>query len=288
MGNKKEKWLQILPFKGKTAILCGASEGIGFATAKLIAQLGGNVCIVARRLEKLEKAAEEINTVKADNSQFVEIISCDTTDMDKLKPLFDDFIKKHGVPDYLLNFVGYAYPNYIQNLTLDDLRKGMEVNYFGQLVPILIILPYYMEQKQGYITTTSSVAGFMGLFGYLQYCPTKFAIVGMTETLRNELRSYNIDFSILFPPDTKTPGFDKENETKPPELAIMSERGGILEPDEVAVALIDGVLKKKFYITPGEAKFIWKMKRLFPNLVNKITDKEIEKARKKLRKRQQK
>ena len=65
---------------------------------------------------------------------------------------------------------------------------------------------------------------------------------------------------------------------------IISERGGLLQPEQVAEPFIEGILKKKFYITPGEAKFLWKMKRLFPNLVNNILDKELRKARKQLEK----
>lgn len=277
----EEKLIKKQPFKGKTAIVCGGSKGIGKATAKEIVRLGGNVCIIARNLDDLRAAAEEIKRLKIDDTKFVEIISCDTTDMDKLKPLLTDFIDKHGVPDYLINVVGYAYPQYIQNLTLEDFKKNMDINYYGQLVPILIVLPHFIKAKKGYIANVSSMMGYFGMMGYATYAPTKFAIVGLTEVLRHELKPYNIHFSILYPPDTNTPGFQRENETKPKECAIMSEEAKLLSPEGVAEVFVEGILKEKFNILPGNAKFIWKMYRHFPNLVRNIIDKDYEKARKK-------
>jgi len=278
----KQKLIEKQPFKNKTAVVCGASVGIGKASAKEIVKLGGSVCIIARNLNTLKEAADDIKQLIKTNSQFVEYISCDAANIEELKPLLENFIKNRGTPDYLINIVGYAYPNYIQNYKFEDFKKNMEVNYYGQLVPTLIILPYFLKAKKGHFGFVSSVAGYHGVMGYATYTPTKFAIVGLAEVIRNELSPYNIHVSILYPPDTKTRGFEKENETKPKELHIMSERGGILEPEEVAEKFIEGILKKKTYITPGESKFIWKMKRLFPNLVNNITDKELKKARKKM------
>ncbi|MHA2366250.1 MAG: SDR family NAD(P)-dependent oxidoreductase, partial [Candidatus Hodarchaeales archaeon] len=88
----KSKLLKKQPFAEKWAIICGGSKGIGKATAKEIVKLGGNVCIVARTLEALKKAEEEISEYKVRKIQKVEIISCDTTDQEKLKPLLIEFI----------------------------------------------------------------------------------------------------------------------------------------------------------------------------------------------------
>ena len=84
--------------------------------------------------------------------------------------------------------VGYAYPQYIQNLQIQDFKKNMEVNYYGQLNPILCILPYFMQRKRGYIANVSSMMGYFGIMGYATYAPTKFAIAGLTEALRHELK----------------------------------------------------------------------------------------------------
>ena len=269
------------PFAGKSVLIPGGSQGIGLAAAEEVVQLGADVCIVA--IGALEEAKTEVELLRVDKSQSVETILCDATDMDKLKPLLDEYIERRGVPDYLFNFVGYAHAQYVEKLRLEDFTRNMNVNYYGQLVPTLIMLPYYMKGgRGGCITFTSSVLGYMGMVGYAAYSPTKHAIVGLAETLRHELKPFGIRVSILYPPDTNTPGFEKENETKPPECAMMSERGGLLEPAEVAAAFVEGVLRKKFEILPGKSRLYWRLFRHVPRLMRRLMDSQYEKARKRL------
>ncbi len=278
----KKKLIKNQPFKGKWAIISGGSKGIGKATAKIFAQLGGNVCIVARTLETLNDAAEEIKSLKVDETQLVEVISCDMSNMEQVDRLFKEHIKEFGVPEYSFNFVGISYPNYTDKLTIEDYKFHMDTNYFGQLNSILTILPYYMERKEGYFINMSSLAGYIGVMGYAAYTPTKFAIVGLSEVLRNEYKQYNIKVSIVYPPDTDTFGLHEEAKTRPEELNIIAEKGGLMQPDEVARIIIKGVLKEKFYIHAGSSKVYWRIMRLFPKLVHKFTDSDLKKARKKL------
>lgn len=282
----KEKLIKKQPFKEKWALVCGGSKGIGKAVAKEFVQLGGNVCIVARDLETLKRAADEINELKTEIEQKIEFISCDTTDIEKLKPLISEFIENHGIPDYLLNFVGISFPDYVENLTIDNFKEHMDTNFYGQLHPILLLLPYFKEKKEGYIVNASSVAGYIGQMGYAAYTPTKFAILGLSESLRHELKPYNINVSVLCPPDTETPGLQEELESRPEELNIISESwGGLLKPEEVAEKYINDLLKKEFYIMPGSSKFLWRIMRLFPKLIHRISDRDLKKARKKLGKK---
>ncbi|MFX0188637.1 MAG: SDR family oxidoreductase [Candidatus Hodarchaeota archaeon] len=276
-----QKLIEAQPFKGKIAIIPGGSKGMGKATARDFVQLGGSVCIIARGMEALKEIEKECNKLKSDDSQFVEIISCDTTDMDKLKPLLTDFIDKHGVPDYLFNFVGYAYVQYLEKLTLEDFKKNMDLNYYGQLIPTLIVLPYFMEAKRGYITITSSVLGFMAIMGYTTYCPSKFALVGLAEILRHELLPYNIKVSILFPTDTDTPGLAEENKLKPEECKIISESGTVMSAEEVAEVFIDGILNENFEILPGEAAIQRKDMREDPDMIRGVLDRLYKRARRK-------
>lgn len=271
-------------FADKSVMITGGSQGIGLAVAKEVARLGGSVCIIA--IGDIEEAKKEVNLLRISKSQFVEAILCDTTDPDRLEPLIREYIKRRCVPDYLFNFVGYAYPQYVENLVFDDFKRNMDVNYFGQLMPTLIILPYYMKDRRGgYITFTSSVLGYLGIMGYSTYSPTKHAIVGFAESLRHELKPFSIKISVLYPPDTRTPGFERENETKPLECAMISEKAKLLEPEEVAETFIKGVLSNKFQILPGKAKLYWRLFRYFPGFVRMLMDRDYAKIRKKLGKR---
>ncbi|MBY8991337.1 MAG: SDR family oxidoreductase [Candidatus Lokiarchaeota archaeon] len=279
----KEKLIKKQPFKNKWALICGGSKGIGKAVAKEIVRLGGNVCVLARDLVFLKRAVDDISEFKANSEQKIEIISCDTRDMEKLKVLIVEFIDINGIPDYLLNFVGISFPDYLENLTIDDFKKHMNTNFYGQLNPILILLPFFKENKGGYIVNASSVSGYIGQMGYAAYTPTKFAILGLSESLRHELKPYNINISVICPPDTDTPGLQEELATRPEELNIISESwGGLLSPEKVAEKYIKELLKKEFYIMPGSSKFLWRIMRLFPKLVHRISDRDLRKARKKL------
>ncbi len=278
----KQKLIEKQPFKGKVAILMGASTGMGKATAKEFVQLGGSVLINARRPEVLKATAEEIKQVISSESQFVEQIACDATDMEQLKPLLEDFIKRHGIPDYFFNVVGIAFPKYIEDYTIDDFKKNMNLNYYGQLVPTLIVLPHLMKEQKGHLIFFSSMMGYMGMMGYGSYAPSKYAIVGLAEVLRHELKPQHIKVSIVYPPDTNTPGLSTENEGKPQECIMISETGGLLEPEEVAEVVIKEVLKNKFHILPGSAKAIHWVNRVFPKLVRWFMDSDYKKARKKL------
>jgi 3-dehydrosphinganine reductase len=275
-------------FSGKTAIIAGGSKGIGKAVAVEFAKAGGNVCIIARNKNDLRKAVIDISNSRINDSQFVDSISCNATDIKLLRIKLAGFIKKNGVPDYLLNFVGYSHPDYIQNLTFEDFRKNMETNYYGQLVPFLALLPHFMKEKKGHVVNCSSIVGYMGLMGFATYSPTKFAICGLTECLRHELKPYNIRFSILYPPDTDTPGFTEENKTKPLEVKIMSRGGGFMAPEQVAMALLKGIAGKKFYILPGQSRLLWIITRHFPNLAHKFMDNTLKKVSKAARKKKKK
>lgn len=281
----EEELIETQPFKGKVAIIPGGSKGMGKATAKLFVEKGGSVCIIARGMEALKETQDECNKLKSEESQFVEIISCDTTDMDKLKPLITEFIKNHKVPDYLFNFVGYAYVQYFEKLTLDNFKNNMDVNYYGQLVPTLIVLPYFLEAKEGYITFTSSIMGFMAIMGYTTYVPSKYAIFGLAEVLRHELLPYKIKVSILFPTDTDTPGLAEENIIKPEECKIISETGTLMTAEDVAKEFINGILEERFEILPGEAAVQMKEMRENPDQLRGVLDSLYKRARRKTKRK---
>jgi 3-dehydrosphinganine reductase len=281
----KEELIEQQPFKDKIAIIPGGSKGMGKATVKSFVQLGGSVCLIARGMGALKEAREECLKLKSDDSQFVEIISCDARDIDKLKPLLTEFIDNHRVPDFLFNFVGYAYAQYLEKLTLEDFKNNMDVDYYGQLVPTLILLPYFMDARSGYITFTSSVMGFMAIMGYAAYVPAKYAVFGLAEVLRTELLPYKIKVSVLFPVDTDTPGLREENKIKPEECKIISQTGTVMTPEEVAEIFIDGVLEGIFEILPGEAAFQIEEMRKDPDALRGVIDSLYKRARRKTKRK---
>jgi len=181
-----------------------------------------------------------------------------------------------------VNLVGSAYPKYVQKTSLADYRDSMETNYYGQLVPTLLLLPTFIDAGSGHIAFVSSMLGFMGIMGYAAYTPTKHALVGLAEVLRQELKPHGIQISILFPPDTDTPGFEVENRSKPEETALLSSNVKVMTAQAVAEAFVEGLLRRSYFILPGEAGLVWRVNRLFPWLVRWIGDRQYRQARVKL------
>jgi short-subunit dehydrogenase len=266
-------------FNNRSVYIVGGSSGIGLATAKLLAGLGSNIIIFARGRERLERALEEIRSRSIRDTQRFSVKQLDITRHDEVTRVMEEAVEEFGPPDLLVNSAGRAYPNYFENISYEQFDESMKMHVYGIRDTIAALLPY-MKQQGGYIVNVSSVVGFVGIFGYTDYAASKFALIGFSEALKSELKRYGIGVSVLCPPDTDTPGMEVENRTKPPETRAVSESGGMMEPGDVAGALLKGIGKGKFIITPGEAKKIFLLKRHLPWLVDLVMDREIRKVQK--------
>ncbi len=231
---------------------------------------------------KLASARDEILKHVLDDTTSVDAMSCDVTDDRRARDVISSFIGARGVPDFLFNCAGAAYPRYIQDYTIHDFENAMRLDYLGTVIPTMAVLPGMMARRSGHVVNISSAMGFVGMIGYGTYAPAKFAVAGFSEVLRHEMKPYGIKVSVVFPSDIDTPGFKIENETKPEECRIISEHGKLMQPGDVAARILKDVAKGRFFILPGESGFIFKMKRLFPGLVYSTIDKDLTKARRKL------
>ncbi len=267
---------------GKVAIVCGGSKGIGFSSAAEVVRRGGSVAIVARGTGSLDQAVEQLGPLVNESLQFVDAIQADAANRDDVGPKLEAFVASRGVPDYLINAVGFAGPDYVTNLELDQFRRHMDVNYFGQLIPTLVLLPHLIEAGGGHIAFVSSMMGYFGVIGYAAYAPSKFAIVGLAEVLRHELKPAGVSISVLYPPDTDTPGFKAENIGKPAETHALSAKVKVAQPDDVARQFVDGIKSGKFHILPSGAGMPWRLQRYAPRLVRAFLDRDLSKARRRI------
>lgn len=266
-------------FEGKNVYITGGSSGIGLATAELLAERGCNVIVFARGRERLEQALERISSRAASGSQRFAFRQLDITDPDQVDRVMGEAVDDFGPPDILINSAGRALPDYFENISYRQLDDSMKLHLYGNWSAIKALLPH-LKERGGHIVNVSSVLGFMGVFGYSDYAASKFALFGLTEVLKSELKPHGVRVSILCPPDTDTPGFEVENRNKPPETVAVSEGGGLMQPEEVARALIKGLEKGRFFIGPGSARMLYFMKRHFPWVVELAMDHAIKKVRK--------
>ncbi|HEX3014222.1 MAG TPA: SDR family oxidoreductase, partial [Methanobacterium sp.] len=144
--------------KGKVAVVTGASGGLGADAARAYAQEGADVALLARRKEKLEALAKEIEStgVKA------LAVQCDVADEESVKKAIDEVIKYFGKVDILLNNAGIAIRGGVHSLSVEDWDKGMDVNVKGIFLVSKYVLPHMMENNYGKIVNTSSINSIAG------------------------------------------------------------------------------------------------------------------------------
>ncbi len=265
-------------FRKKTVYITGGSSGIGLSTAVMLAERGAHVMIFARGKERLERAMETISGHGAFDDQRFSHMPLDVSDHAVVEAVMAGAMERFGAPDLLVNCAGRAYPRHFEDIPFAQLDETMKINFYGVWNTVAALLPH-MREKGGHIVNVSSIAGFMGVFGYTDYCASKFAVVGFSEALKSEVKRYGISVSVLCPPDTLTPGFEVENTTKPEETRAISANVAPMGPDKVAEALIKGVIKETFLIIPGlDGKFTHLIKRLFPWLVDFVMSRTIRKV----------
>ncbi len=265
-------------FIGKTVFLTGGSSGIGLATAKLLATEGANVVIFARSEEKLAAASAAIESRRVSAAQRFACRPLDVADHAAVTAVMAEAVQSFGAPDLLINNVGRAVPHCFEDVTFAQFDETMKTNLYGAWSTVSALVPH-MKGRGGAIVNVSSMAGFIGVFGYTDYCASKFAVVGLSEALRQELRPCGISVSVLCPPDTDTPGLAGEDLTKPAETKAVSAGARLMQPDDVARALLKGIRRGTFMIVPGgEGKLAYFMKRYAPAVVDRAMRRAIRKV----------
>ena len=269
-----------MKFHLQHAIVTGGSSGIGKATAKLLAREGAHISIVARDQAKLEQAKTEIEKVTINPQQRVIALSADVSDRVQVEAAIASANEQIGSPDILITSAGIAYPGYFQQLPIEIFEQTMAINYFGSLYTIRAVLPLMEQQQRGQIVLISSGAGLIGIYGYTAYSPTKFALKGLAESLRGELKPLGIQVSIVYPPDTNTPQLEQENKTKPLETKMITGTAQTWSAENVAREIVRGIEKKSFAIAPGlEMSLLEKLHSLLSPVLNWYFDRIVAKIR---------
>ena len=216
----------------KNVAITGASSGIGKATALRVAKEGANVALIARNRERLEETAEAVRAL----GRKAVVIEADVTDAEKVKEAVDTAIRELGSLDVFHCNAGIYLRCPAKDLRMDQIRKLMEVDFFGCLNCVYAVLPYFLERKSGTIVTTCSMDGKKGVPPDAAYVAAKFAMNGFFQVLRQELRGTGVHAAIIYPSRMDTP------QIRHVDCPSITPKG---DPDLVAKAVVKAVVKKK-------------------------------------------
>ncbi len=262
------------------ALVTGGSSGIGLATARHLASRGAHVWIVARDEDRLRAALAQVEAERRGPDQRCGYVIADVSVAEQAAAAVARVAEQVGHPDLVVNCAGVAHPGYFQELDLSIFRWMMDVNYFGTVHMAKAVAPGMIARGSGHIVNLSSAAGFLGVFGYTAYGASKYAVRGFSEVLRAEMKCRGIGVSVVFPPDVDTPQLAYENRFKCPETRAIAGVGSVLQPSQVAAAIVDGVEHNRFAILPGlEAKLTYRLAGILGGWVHPILDFMVSRAR---------
>jgi NAD(P)-dependent dehydrogenase (short-subunit alcohol dehydrogenase family) len=173
----------------KTALITGASSGIGEATALQLAELGFTVYASARRVDRMSDLAD----------RGIRTRSVDVSDDDSMVTLIETIIADTGRIDVLVNNAGYGLYGALEDVPIDDARRQFEVNVFGLARMTQLVLPQMRAQRDGYIVNISSMGGKIWEPLGSWYHASKFAVEGLSDSLRVEVAEFGIKVVIIEP-----------------------------------------------------------------------------------------
>lgn len=231
----------IKDLSGKTALITGGSSGIGLAITKLLSEEGAFVIVLARDKGRSEMATGSIKGRKM-------VIAGDVRDPGSLSAAADELRKKGMTIDVLVNSAGIVIPKPLLDLSQQEIEDTIGTNLLGTINSCKYFVP--LMRSPGYIANISSIAGIVGLYGYTAYGASKFALVGLSESLMLEQHKKGIRVGTVFPPDTDTPQLRQELKRRPEQLRRMVGVGGTMSADKVARSVIKGIKDGRAMIYP--------------------------------------
>lgn len=178
----------------KIILLTGASSGIGYQTAEVLAKEGHKVYGAARRIEKI-KELKKFGVVP---------IKLDVTDEKSIEDAVNQIIKQDGKIDVLINNAGYGSYGAVEDVSIEEAKRQFEVNLFGLARLTQMVLPYMRKQNYGRIINISSMGGRLTSFMGAWYHATKYALEGFSDALRMEVKQFGIDVVLIEPGGIKT------------------------------------------------------------------------------------
>ena len=250
------------------AVITGAASGIGRALAvRLAAEKIAGIAIADVGEEGLRETAMMVEALGAAVSFHV----TDVSDLEQVRRLADEAVERHGRVTHLINNAGVGLIGTFEQISIEDFRWLMGINFWGVVYGCKVFLPILRQQESGHIVNVSSVFGLIAPEEQTAYCSSKFAIRGFTESLRHELDGTKISVSSVHPGGIKTNiarnaklGANTPDEWKQQGAAFF-DKVARTSPERAAEVIVAGIKAKEPRILIGkDAEMISLISRLFP------------------------
>jgi short-subunit dehydrogenase len=243
-----------MEFTGKNILITGASSGIGLELAKRIAAEKCNLALLNRRVEITGELAK---TLSIDDSKVISV-KCDVSNRDEVIKAIDGVKNNFGKIDIAILNSGVSIHSPVENFNSENAKQMFDVNVTGMMHCIDALLPEFINNKSGVIVGISSLADGRGFPRSGVYCASKAAVTIFLESIRVELKKYNVRVITVKPGFIRTP-MTKKNEFKMPFLMDVDKAAGII---------LNGIKKEKRIIQfPLPTVIATKLLRIIPNSV---------------------
>jgi short-subunit dehydrogenase len=247
--------------RGRTAILTGASKGIGVHVARALAKQGINLVLAARSASALEKVREEVERLGVRAIA----VPTDVGDRSALESLVERSRSEFGAIDILVNNAGIELILTYHKLTLEEIDQIVSVNLVAPMHLTWLVLPGMLERGQGHIVHVSSLAGKAGPAYNEPYGATKAGLIGFTQSLRGTYRRHGVSTSVV------CPGFVEEGmyaKTKQEFGVEAPRRLGVSKPEAVARGVIRAIKKDlpEVIVNPGPIRWLLAATAISPSL----------------------
>jgi short-subunit dehydrogenase len=252
-------------------IITGASSGIGEATARLFASNNYRVVLAARRVDRLNELADEIQS-KGGQSL---VVLTDISQQDHVDNLVAQTLEHFGQIDILLNNAGLGRIGWLEKLDpRADIAHQINVNLIGMIQMTHAVLPHMIDRKQGHIINMGSIAGLIATPTYSVYAASKYGLRGFTEALRREVHIYGIHVTGIYPGGVATEFGEKAGIKRRTKI---STPGFLKLTAEDVARTVLRVVKKPYraVIIPGLMRpTVW-LSVIFPGIVDRIIERRF-------------
>ena len=219
-----------------TALVTGASSGIGAATARLLASTGTTVALVARRADRLEQVAADCREHAPDSRWW----AADLADPGAAGALALDIWDELGPLDVVVNNAGIPLRRPADRLTLAEVERTMTVNYLSPVAITLALLPRLLDRGSGTVVNVSSLGGRLGIPHEAAYCASKFALAGWSESLAADLAGTGVAVRLVLPGPIDTEIWDQ------PGNDPADYSGPLVPAEEVAAGIVECIRSDRF------------------------------------------